>query len=117
MSLYPPEPHTQQTFHPEPCDVSRVPTASMLYRAQFLAGLFEVFQRRTRMYGPLFRVWAGPIAQINLSRPEHVEVSEHDSLSTAQNIYSKATRSSNTLKLSRRLTKHHVMETYGGVEL
>ncbi|PSN53387.1 Cytochrome P450 4C1 [Blattella germanica] len=36
--------------------------------------LFEVFDRRAKDYGPLFRIWAGPVAQICLTRPEHVEV-------------------------------------------
>ncbi|KAJ9577096.1 hypothetical protein L9F63_006333, partial [Diploptera punctata] len=36
--------------------------------------LFEAFDKRSKLYGPLFRVWAGPIAQVCLTRPEHVEV-------------------------------------------
>ncbi|XP_069671902.1 cytochrome P450 4C1 [Periplaneta americana] len=36
--------------------------------------LFQVFDRRTKLYGPIFRVWLGPVAQVSLTRPEHVEV-------------------------------------------
>nr|P29981.1 RecName: Full=Cytochrome P450 4C1; AltName: Full=CYPIVC1 [Blaberus discoidalis]AAA27819.1 cytochrome P450 [Blaberus discoidalis] len=36
--------------------------------------LFQVFDRRAKLYGPLYRIWAGPIAQVGLTRPEHVEL-------------------------------------------
>ncbi|KAG8332923.1 Cytochrome P450 4C1 [Homalodisca vitripennis] len=37
-------------------------------------GLMKVFRARTATYGPLFRIWNGPIAEIHLTRPEHLEL-------------------------------------------
>ncbi|NEU33785.1 cytochrome P450, partial [bacterium LRH843] len=36
--------------------------------------LMNVFDSRTKKYGPLFRTWAGPVPQIHITRPEHMEI-------------------------------------------
>uniref|UniRef100_A0A1B6MH87 Cytochrome P450 n=1 Tax=Graphocephala atropunctata TaxID=36148 RepID=A0A1B6MH87_9HEMI len=36
--------------------------------------LMKVFRSRTDTYGPLFRIWNGPIAEVHLTRPEHLEL-------------------------------------------
>ncbi|XP_054266757.1 cytochrome P450 4C1-like [Macrosteles quadrilineatus] len=36
--------------------------------------LMKVFRSRTENYGPIFRVWNGPIAEVHLTRPEHLEL-------------------------------------------
>jgi hypothetical protein len=37
--------------------------------------VFEVGQRIIKEHQPLFRAWTGPVADINLTCPEHIEVS------------------------------------------
>lgn len=43
-------------------------------------GLMKVFRNRTDNYGPIYRIWNGPIAEIHLTRPEHLEVKKHQKL-------------------------------------
>lgn len=38
--------------------------------------MFEVGQKIIYKHSPIFRIWIGRLADINLTRPEHVEVSE-----------------------------------------